>query len=178
MTASYSVKGDAFVPERPRVWIAALGGTDWNTSRESARSGWDLAPDGKRVAVVIPEGSAQAPQQHREWKKNYQAISTYVYAHSIPSKIGQDPFQQTNIRWIDRAFCRLHVIAEELDDLRRNGRLPLLSRSRSPRLRTESLKAARTEMLRLKASYVPLIAWTRTGARRPRLVADKRMAVN
>jgi hypothetical protein len=43
------VKGDTFVAEKPRVWIAALGGPDW-----------DLAPDGKRVAVVIPEGSAQA----------------------------------------------------------------------------------------------------------------------
>jgi hypothetical protein len=55
MTASYSVKGDTFVAEKPRVWIAALGGTMW-----------DLAPDGKRVAVVIPEGSAQAPQQEHE----------------------------------------------------------------------------------------------------------------
>lgn len=52
MAVSYSVKGDSFVAEKPRVWIATLGG-----------SVWDLAPDGKRVAVVIPEGSAQAPQQ-------------------------------------------------------------------------------------------------------------------
>ena len=52
MAVSYSVKGDAFVPEKPRVWIARLGGINW-----------DLAPDGKRVAVVIPEGPAQAPQQ-------------------------------------------------------------------------------------------------------------------
>jgi serine/threonine-protein kinase len=52
MAVSYSVKGDTFVAEKPRVWIAALGGT-----------AWDLAPDGKRVAVVIREGSPQAPQQ-------------------------------------------------------------------------------------------------------------------
>lgn len=52
MTVSYAVNGATFVAEKPRVRIAALGGTDW-----------DLAPDGKRVAVVIPEGSAQAPQQ-------------------------------------------------------------------------------------------------------------------
>ena len=51
MAVSYSVKGDAFVPERPRVWIAKLGGTNW-----------DLAPDGKRVVALIPEGAAQAPQ--------------------------------------------------------------------------------------------------------------------
>jgi serine/threonine-protein kinase len=55
MTASYSVKGDTFVAEKPRVWIAALGGTHW-----------DLAPDGKRVAVVIPEGSSQPPQPEHE----------------------------------------------------------------------------------------------------------------
>ena len=55
MTVSYSVKGDSFVAEKPRVWISRLGGTNW-----------DLAPDGKRVAVVIPEASAQAPQQEHE----------------------------------------------------------------------------------------------------------------
>jgi hypothetical protein len=27
---------------------------------------WDLGADGKRVAVVIPEGTAQAPQQEHE----------------------------------------------------------------------------------------------------------------
>lgn len=52
MTANYSVTGDTFVAEKPRVWIAELGGT-----------AWDLAPDGKRVAVVIPEAAAQAPQR-------------------------------------------------------------------------------------------------------------------
>ena len=55
MAVSYSVKGDAFVAEKPRVWIAKLGGT-----------AWDLAPDGKRVAVAIPEGSARAPRQEHE----------------------------------------------------------------------------------------------------------------
>ena len=50
-----SENGTTFVADRPRVWIAALGGP--------GGADWDLAPDGKRVAVVIPEGSAQAPQQ-------------------------------------------------------------------------------------------------------------------
>jgi serine/threonine-protein kinase len=50
MSVSYSVKDRAFVAESPRVWIAKLGGT-----------GWDLAPDGKRVAVVIPEHPAHSP---------------------------------------------------------------------------------------------------------------------
>ena len=52
MTLSYSVNGNSFVAGRPRVWIAAVGGTEW-----------DLGPDGKRVAMLIPEGSARAPQQ-------------------------------------------------------------------------------------------------------------------
>jgi serine/threonine protein kinase len=55
MAASYTAKGDAFVAEKPRVWIAKLGGTDW-----------DLAPDGKRVAVVTPEATAEAPKQDHE----------------------------------------------------------------------------------------------------------------
>jgi hypothetical protein len=49
------VKGDTFVAEKPRVWIARLGGTQW-----------DLAPDGKRVAVVTPVAPADAPKQEHE----------------------------------------------------------------------------------------------------------------
>jgi serine/threonine-protein kinase len=43
MAVGYTVKGDAFVADKPRVWIAKLGGDNW-----------DLAPDGKRVAVLTP----------------------------------------------------------------------------------------------------------------------------
>jgi Tol biopolymer transport system component len=55
MAASYTVKGDTFVPDKPRVWLAKLGGTDW-----------DLAPDGKRVAVLTPVESTEAPKQEHE----------------------------------------------------------------------------------------------------------------
>ncbi len=55
LAASYIVTGDTFVAEKPRVWIAKLGGTQW-----------DLAPDGKRVAVVTPVESAEAPKQEHE----------------------------------------------------------------------------------------------------------------
>jgi hypothetical protein len=37
------------------VWLAKLGGTDW-----------DLAPDGEHVAVVTPAGTAEAPKQEHE----------------------------------------------------------------------------------------------------------------
>src|SRR6185436_14635137 len=55
MTVSYSVNGDTFIAEKPRVWIAALGGRTW-----------DLAPDGRRVVVLIPEGPVQAPPPEHE----------------------------------------------------------------------------------------------------------------
>jgi dipeptidyl aminopeptidase/acylaminoacyl peptidase len=59
MAASYSVKGNTFVAEKPRVWIAKLGGL----GSELNGAEWDLAPDGKRVAVLQ---SAEAPKQEHE----------------------------------------------------------------------------------------------------------------
>lgn len=55
MAVSYSIQGDSFVPEKPRVWIGKLGGADW-----------DLAPDGKRVAVVTPVMSTETPKPDHE----------------------------------------------------------------------------------------------------------------
>jgi serine/threonine-protein kinase len=55
LAVTYSVDGDSFVPEKPRVWIGKLGGTVW-----------DLAPDGKRVAVVTPVTSMEAPKPDHE----------------------------------------------------------------------------------------------------------------
>jgi hypothetical protein len=55
MAVSYAASGDAFVANRPRVWIAALGAAN---TRTTIASMWDLAPDGKRVLVVTPADSA------------------------------------------------------------------------------------------------------------------------
>jgi len=55
MAARYIVKGDTFMAEKPRIWIAKLGGAQW-----------DLAPDGKRVAVLTPVEFAVAPNQEHE----------------------------------------------------------------------------------------------------------------
>jgi serine/threonine protein kinase len=55
MAVSYTVKGDLFEPEKPRVWIAKFGGTQW-----------DLARDGKRIAVITPADSAGAAKQDHE----------------------------------------------------------------------------------------------------------------
>jgi len=55
MAATYTVKGDTFVAEKPRVWLTKLGGTEW-----------DVAPDGKRLLVLTPVDSPQAPKQEHE----------------------------------------------------------------------------------------------------------------
>ena len=59
MPAIFTVKGDTFVAGKPRVWIARLG-------PGSGVVTWDLAPDGKRVAVLTPVESAEAPKQEHE----------------------------------------------------------------------------------------------------------------
>jgi Tol biopolymer transport system component len=56
MAVSYTVKGDTFVAEKPRVLVAKLGPI----------KDWDLAPDGKRVLVATPVESAEAPKQEHE----------------------------------------------------------------------------------------------------------------
>ena len=55
LAASYTVNGDAFVADKPRVWLAKPGGTDF-----------DLSPDGKRLAVVTPVASAEGPKAEHE----------------------------------------------------------------------------------------------------------------
>jgi serine/threonine-protein kinase len=55
MAVSFTPKGDAFVAEKPRLWIPKLGGAFF-----------DVAPDDKRVAVVTPTEAASAPQQEHE----------------------------------------------------------------------------------------------------------------
>ena len=59
MAASYTVKDYTFVAEKPRVWIAKLGAAAGNGM-------WDLAPDGKRVLVVMPVESAEALEWEHE----------------------------------------------------------------------------------------------------------------
>ena len=55
MAVSYTVKGEVFEAERPRLWIAKLGGTAAT-----------LSPDGKRVAVLTPVDSPGAARQEHE----------------------------------------------------------------------------------------------------------------
>jgi Tol biopolymer transport system component/predicted Ser/Thr protein kinase len=59
MAVRYTVKGDVFVADKPRGW----GPTPVAASNVMS---FDLAPDGKRLAVVTPVGSPEAPKQEHE----------------------------------------------------------------------------------------------------------------
>ena len=58
MVATYAAKATSFVPDKPRLWsekrLANFGTV--------GTSNYDLAPDGKRIAVLMPVESQQAQQ--------------------------------------------------------------------------------------------------------------------
>jgi serine/threonine-protein kinase len=56
MAVSYTVTGDSFVAEKPRVWAAKLAGS------ASVGRRFDVAPDGKRLAVLTPVEPLEAPR--------------------------------------------------------------------------------------------------------------------
>jgi Tol biopolymer transport system component/tRNA A-37 threonylcarbamoyl transferase component Bud32 len=55
MAVSYSSGGGTFLAEKPRVWLAKVGG-----------EADDLSPDGQRLAVIAPVESATAPEAQHE----------------------------------------------------------------------------------------------------------------
>jgi hypothetical protein len=67
MVANYAVKGDSFVGDKPRVWsekkIANIG----------FLSNYDLAPDGKRIAALMPVDTPedQRAQSHVIFLENF-----------------------------------------------------------------------------------------------------------
>jgi serine/threonine-protein kinase len=68
MVAGYTVQGDSFVPDRPRLWSERALANTVNTSRNV-----DLAPDGKRFVALMPteEGQMQQPQHHVVFMENF-----------------------------------------------------------------------------------------------------------
>jgi serine/threonine-protein kinase len=55
MSVTYRAEKDSFVTDKPRTWVSALGGA----------VGFDIAPDGHRVAAMLPVGSqGGARQEH------------------------------------------------------------------------------------------------------------------
>jgi serine/threonine-protein kinase len=53
MVISYTVKGDTFVPGKPRLWS---GRQLWETSSGTS---YDIAPDGKRFAALMDSDQGQ-----------------------------------------------------------------------------------------------------------------------
>ncbi len=61
MAATYTMKDDTFVADKPRVWIAKLG-----AAFAAPLANWDLAPDGTRALVVARAESEEAPKPDHE----------------------------------------------------------------------------------------------------------------
>ena len=51
--AAYTVKGDSFVAEKPRVW------SEKQVAHSGSFFGFDVAPDGKRVLALFPASEAK-----------------------------------------------------------------------------------------------------------------------
>jgi serine/threonine-protein kinase len=67
MVAAYTVKGDSFVADKPRVWSEKqLGGS-------ALQKNADLAPDGKRIVAIMPVETAegQRAQNHVIFLENF-----------------------------------------------------------------------------------------------------------
>ena len=57
MAASYTVKGDSFVADKPRVWSdKPIGNTG------TGGINYDVAADGKRIAALMPVEGPEAQQ--------------------------------------------------------------------------------------------------------------------
>ena len=68
MMATYTVKGDSFVADKPRLWSDKKLGGGANGERNA-----DLAPDGKHFAALIPaeEPEAEHSQSHVIFLENF-----------------------------------------------------------------------------------------------------------
>jgi hypothetical protein len=61
MVAGYTVYGDSFVADKPRLWSEKALANTVTVSKNV-----DLAPDGKRVVALMPaEGLEPQPSQHQ-----------------------------------------------------------------------------------------------------------------
>jgi serine/threonine-protein kinase len=68
MSASYSVTNDSFVPEKPQVWSSKPIVNSINSVKN-----FDLAPDGKRIAALMPAETSQTAgtQSHVTFLLNF-----------------------------------------------------------------------------------------------------------
>jgi hypothetical protein len=63
MSVEYTVRGDTFVPGKPRVWL----------NKSDAVAAFDLAPDGKHVVVLTPAtgGDSARPEHSVMFLQNF-----------------------------------------------------------------------------------------------------------
>ena len=68
MVAAYTVQGDSFVADKPRVWSEKQLAVGAAVSRNA-----DLAPDGKRIVALMPVETAQdqKAQNHVIFLENF-----------------------------------------------------------------------------------------------------------
>src|SRR5260370_17465983 len=72
MLANYAVQGESFVADKPRVWFGK------QLANIGLAVNLDLAPDGKRFAVLMPAGSS-APRE----TQNHVTLSVDFF-HEVP----------------------------------------------------------------------------------------------
>ena len=67
MVAAYTVQGDSFVADKPRMW------SDKQLGDPANRKNFDLAPDGKRIVALMPVETAEAQkaQNHVIFLENF-----------------------------------------------------------------------------------------------------------
>ena len=59
MAVTYAVKGDSFVTDKPRPW------SNTQLSNTGLTMNFDLAPDGKRFAVLMPAEGQETTEAQR-----------------------------------------------------------------------------------------------------------------
>jgi serine/threonine-protein kinase len=66
MVTAYTVKGDSFLADKPRVWSGK------RLANAALMVNYDLAPDGKRIAALLPaEGTQEQTQHHVTFLLNF-----------------------------------------------------------------------------------------------------------
>ena len=60
MVAAYTAKGDSFLPAKPRLWF------EKRIANVGRAGNYDVAPEGKRIAALMPAEGAEAQKAQRD----------------------------------------------------------------------------------------------------------------
>jgi len=64
MAVTYTAKGDAFVPDKPRQWSGVR-------LAEITQRNLDISPDGKSFLVLLPSTSTTVPRNQINFLQNF-----------------------------------------------------------------------------------------------------------